>query len=285
LLVVATAAVVTAQVVAQQRINRKVEVAVSAVAVPGDAAAIERGRYLYVSRGCADCHGANGGGRRFVDEAVLRASGPHISPGPGSVTAAYRPEDWVRTIRHGVKPDGRPVLIMPSEDYNRMTDADLGALVAYIRQMPEAKGGAADLQLGLPVRVMIALGVVKDAAAKIDHRLPPSLPVAEGPTAEHGRYVANMCLGCHGPALSGGPIPGAPPDWPAAANLTPGAGSVMARYATADAFAAMLKSGRRPDGSVIKVMPFESLAALNEVDVKALHAYLQTLAPNAAGEL
>jgi mono/diheme cytochrome c family protein len=283
LLAVATTAVVAGQAVAERRMHRKVDVQVPSVSLPGDASALDRGRYLYASRGCADCHGSDGAGRRFIDDAALRVRAPHISPGPGSVTAAYRTDDWVRTIRHGVKPDGSPAMIMPSEDYNRMTDADLGALVAYMRQMPAVDGGGADLQLGLPVRLLYAAGVVQDAAAKIDHTLPPQQPVAEGPTPEHGRYVANMCLGCHGESLSGGPIAGAPPDWPAAANLTSGAGGVMSRYASADAFAAMLKSGRRPDGSAIAVMPFGSLAALNDVDVRALHAYLQTLEPRATG--
>ena len=38
-----------------------------------------------------------------------------------------------------------------------------------------------------------------------------------------------VCVGCHGAQLTGGKIPGAPPDWPAAADLTPGDGSAMAR--------------------------------------------------------
>ncbi|HRF09567.1 MAG TPA: TetR/AcrR family transcriptional regulator, partial [Xanthobacteraceae bacterium] len=45
-------------------------------------------------------------------------------------------EGRVRAIRHGVKPDGRPALIMPSEDYNRFTNDDLSALVSYVRQLP-----------------------------------------------------------------------------------------------------------------------------------------------------
>jgi hypothetical protein len=53
------------------------------------------------------------------------------------------------------------------------------------------------IELGLPVRLMVAVGGVRDAAATIDHRLPQQEPVADGPTAEHGRYVANMRLGCH----------------------------------------------------------------------------------------
>ena len=106
---------------------------------------------------------------------------------------------------------------------------------------------------------------------------------AKAVDAKHGAYVANMCIGCHGERLSGGKIPGGPPDWPAAANLTPGEGSSMTRYKDSAAFVARLRSGKRPDGTPIKVMPFESLAKLNDVDSQALYEYLKTVAPRPAG--
>ena len=40
----------------------------------------------------------------------------------------------------------------------------------------------------------------------------------------------------------------------------------------------MLKSGKRPDGGKIEVMPFEALAQLSDVDARALHLYLTSLA-------
>ncbi|MDQ2928947.1 MAG: cytochrome c, partial [Pseudomonadota bacterium] len=65
---------------------------------------------------------------------------------------------------------------------------------------------------------------------------------------------------------------------PPAARLAPGPGSVLPRYRDAQAFAAMLKSVKRPDGSAVsKVMPFESLRELSDVDVQAVYLYLTTL--------
>ena len=279
LVVLVAVAVVVATQLAEQKMHRHVDVAVAPLALPTDAQAIERGRYLYASRGCGECHGANGGGRVFFDDGKGRKLvGPHISPGAGSVTAAYRTEDWVRTVRHGVKPSGEPVMIMPSEDYNRFTDGDLGALLAYVKQMPAATGGGAALELPLLRRVLYGLGAIKDAAAKIDHSLPVQQPVAEGVTVEHGKYVANLCLGCHGPQLAGGKVPGGPPNWPPAARLSAGEGNVIAaRYADADTFLKMFKSGARPDGSKIAAMPFESMAQLSDTDARALHLYLKSL--------
>lgn len=139
-------------------------------------------------------------------------------------------------------------------------------------------GGPAQIVLPLPARVLYGFGRIPDAVDKIDHTLPPAQPVPEGVTVEHGRYVANMCLGCHGPRLEGGRIPGGPPDWPAAARLVPGDGDVMAsRYASADAFVTMLRSGRSPEGRALQVMPFEALKQLSDTDARALHLYLSGL--------
>lgn len=263
--------------------HRTVQVTVAAVPARVDASATARGEYLFRSRGCIDCHGLDAAGRRFVDDGGVVIQGPKIGAGGGSATSAYRPEDWVRTIRHGVKPNGEPVFGMPSEDYNRMTDADLGALIAYLQQLPDRPGVAAVIELPLPVRALYGVGLIRDAADKIDHRRPPQPPVPEGATVEHGAYVANLCMGCHGSQLTGGKIPGGPPSWPAAADLRPGAGSVLSRYPDARDFMQMMRSGRRPDGSAVAVMPFESFGYMSEVDLRGLYAYLQTLPSQPAG--
>lgn len=268
---------------AERKMARKIEVAVNPVPYATDAQSLERGKYLFESRGCVDCHGANGGGRDFVNDGKgLRIAGPNITP--GGVVAGYKPEDWVRAIRHGVKPDGRPALIMPSEDYNRLTDQDLASLVAYVRGLPPQKGGAAVIELPPPVRILYGFGAIPDAAEKINHSLPPEQPVPAAVNTRHGAYVANMCIGCHGAQLSGGKIPGGPPDWPPAANITPGENSAMARYKDASQFVAMLRTGKRPDGTPIKVMPFESLAKMNDVDALAVYEYLKTVPPRPFGK-
>jgi mono/diheme cytochrome c family protein len=285
LVVLAGGAVFAGLQLADSKMKRKVDVAVQPVALRTDAQALERGKYLFSSRGCVDCHGANGAGRLFVDDVKsgVRIKGPNISPGPGSVVAQYQAADWVRAIRHGVAPGGRPLMIMPSEDYNRLTDDDLSSLVAYVRALPPAAGGPADVVLPLPARVLYGLGFINDAAGKIDHSKPVSQPVPEGVSLQHGAYVANMCLGCHGPQLTGGRIQGGPPDWPPAANLRPGEGTVMASYPDAQSLLTLFRTGKRADGSAVKVMPFDSLKEMSETDVKALHLYLQSLKPLAKG--
>jgi len=286
LALLAGAALVVAAQLGDRKSHRRIELAVAPVVVPIDAASVARGRYLFLSRGCTECHDVDGAGKDVINDGKgMLIHAPNITPAPGSPVASYRDVDWVRTIRHGIKPNGEPALVMPSEDYNRLTDVDLGALVAFLRALPPVSAPGATVQFPLFVRALYGLGVVKDAAEKIDHALPPAQPVAEAATAEHGAYVANACIGCHGASLAGGRIPGAPPDWPAAANLTPGPGSAMRSYADAQAFATMLRTGKRPDGSAISsVMPFAALRAMNDTDVQAIWLHLKSLPPKALGE-
>jgi mono/diheme cytochrome c family protein len=285
LLVVVALLVLLAGWLAERKRTRVIELAIAPVAYVSDEATLKRGKYLFDSRGCMECHGANGAGREVVNEpGGMYVKSPNISPGPGSVVAGYKEVDWVRTIRHGVSASKHPLFLMPSRDYSRMTDADLAAIVAYVRSLPPAPGEGAVIRLPLMVRTLYGFGQIKDDVEVIDHAAPPPAPVAEEVSVEHGAYVANMCMGCHGAGLSGGSIPGAPPDWPPAANLTPGKGSVLPIYDDEAKFAAMMHTGKRPDGTrVSPVMPFETMRNLNETDVGALYAYLRSLPPRPAG--
>jgi len=283
LLVLGVALLLFASSLGERKRERLVDVAVQPVAWATDTAGVERGRYLFRSRGCAECHGLDGGGREFINDGKgMRLRGPNITS--GGPVARYTAQDWVRVIRHGVKANGHAVFIMPSEDYNRFTDQDVAAVVGYVRTLAARSGGEAVIELPLPVKALYGLGAIRDAAEKIDHSLAPAQTVAAAVNAQHGAYVANMCIGCHGPGLSGGTIPGGPPDWPPAANLTPGEGSALVRYGDANSFVTMLRSGKRPDGSAIKVMPFESLRELNDTDAYALYAFLKTVPSRSAGQ-
>ncbi|MEP7295396.1 MAG: cytochrome c [Burkholderiales bacterium] len=283
---IAAAALIVLGQLGERKMQRRIDLRVAPVAWRDDAASVARGRYVFNSRGCIECHGVNGAGKTFIEDANgMLVHAPNITPGEGNAVKAYTADDWTRTIRHGVKPDGRPAIVMPSEDYARFTDADLAALVAYVRQMPPVAAPGATVRFPLPVKALYAVGVVKDAAERIDHTLPPPPNAADAPTAQHGAYLANACTGCHGATLSGGKIPGAPPAWPAAANLTPGDDSAMARYATPQALAAMFRSGQRPDGQpVSSVMPFLALKEINDTDVQALFLHLKSVPARPAGQ-
>jgi mono/diheme cytochrome c family protein len=263
-----------------RKINRVISVAVTPVAYTNDASSVERGKYLYQARGCAECHGENGAGKTFInDPNGLSARGANLTLGSGSTVKNYTEQDWVRSIRHGIKPDGRPLFIMPSEDYARFSDKDVADIVAYVRALPAQETAQGSLfQLPLIVKLVYGAGILKDSAAKIDHSLPPAQAVPTGVTLEHGRYLVQTCAGCHGQKLEGGKIVGAPPDWPPAANLSARAGGVMSKYLTIEQFKTMMHTGVRPDGSKVNsAMPFQSFQHINDVDLQAMHLYLRSL--------
>ena len=286
-LVLAGAAVFAGAVwMGERKRARVVEVRVVPIPFVNDAASLRQGKYLFDSRGCGECHGSDGAGRVLIDATngfFVRT--PNITRGEGGPAAGYDEGDWVRTIRHGVDPKGRPLFVMPSEDYNRLADADVASIVAYVRSLPPVKGGPAQFRIPLLLKALYGVGVIPDSAERIDHRLPPAQPVGVAVNGAYGAYVANMCQGGHGEHLAGGPVPGGPPEWPPAANLTPGQGSVMVRYDTPDKFVAMMRSGKRPDGSAVDpAMPFATLGAKNVTDLQAIYAYLHTVPAREAGK-
>jgi mono/diheme cytochrome c family protein len=275
LLLLAALAAAALLINGQRLLNRQVPVQVAAVPYATGAAVLARGEYLFQSRDCAACHGEGGEGKVLIDDPDgFRVRTPNLTPGAG--VSRYTEADWVRTIRHGVKPDGRPLFIMPSENYSRLTDDDVAALVAYMRSLPPQEGGPASFELPLLVRLLHGAGQIPDAASKIDHTLPPQQPVPAGDPIQLGRYAAMTCIGCHGSKLEGGRIVGAPPDWPPAANLVSAAGP-LAGYRNAEAFATLVHTGVRPDGSSVSPhMP--RIPSTSDEELAAMFTFLKASA-------
>ena len=133
LLVAALLAVAWAH--SERALARKYAVADPPLVVAADAATIERGRHLYVSRGCTGCHGDAGEGKLLFD------AGPVAKIVPPNLTRTVRDPAWTNdalaaAIRHGVRPDGTPLIFMPVGDYKDLDDADTAAIVAWLRTLP-----------------------------------------------------------------------------------------------------------------------------------------------------
>lgn len=276
LVVVAAASVYT---LSARKLGRSYAVNVAPVAVPSDAASVQRGRHIAETRGCIDCHGKDFGGAKVIDDpAVGLMWGSNLTAGRGSRTAGFTDDDWVRAIRHGVAKEGRGLVLMPSLEYSHFSDADLGALIAYLKTVPKVDRDSVPVTVGPVARALMLAGEIKIAAEHIDHAgLRPPV-VTPGITVDYGRYLAVGCTGCHGEQFAGGRIPGAPPDWPASRNLTPSGD--LARWSEAD-FLKVLETGVRPDGKQLNpVMPI-AFGKMTDVEKKALWTYLRTLPPAA----
>jgi len=229
---------------------------------------------------CAACHSAsleapNLAGNLFLDIPPARLGAPNLTTGAGGVGTRYTPADWARAIRHGVRPDGTPLLFMPTANFYHLSDADLGAIIAYIKSLPPVDNQAPASQVYPLGRVLMAAGQLALPAEQIDHNAPRVSAPPPGRTAEYGRYLATIstCRDCHGANLSGGPIdePGAP----LAPNLTPG--GALRSWSEAD-FIKTLRTGVRPDGSALREpMPWQIAGQMTDDELGAIFRYLQSL--------
>jgi mono/diheme cytochrome c family protein len=256
------------------------------VPIPTDADAIAYGERLMKARGCVDCHGENLAGRVIQENPIAgRLVATNLTAGRNGIAKSYTVADYVRAIRHGVGPDGRPLLFMPAHEYYFLSDADLGAMIAYLKSAPPVDSDLLpNQQVALPIRALFLLtGQVPLLPAEwVDHNAPRPTPPAPGVTAAYGQYLAVTCIGCHGPGLAGGPIPGAPVDWPPAPNLTPS--GRLSQWSEADFIRAM-RTGVTPDGTQIRnrYMPWQALGQMTDDELKALWLYLQSLPAKPTG--
>ncbi len=268
---------------ASSRLSRHYETHRIALALPAanDTEAIERGKHLVTARyGCAVCHGQNlGGGVMLDDPAIGSLLGPNITAGQGSRAANYTMADWDRIVRHGVMPDGTPAT-MPSEDFFKMSDAELSDIVAYVRSVPAVDAAVAPPKLGPVGKVLVALGKFPISAERQPSAPHLSAPPLAADSAEFGEHLIATCTACHRPNLAGGKMAFGPPDWPAASNLTQhptGLGGW-----TYDDFEKALTLGVSKDGRKLRP-PMSDVVlgtkAMNPTERKAIWTYLRSITP------
>lgn len=244
--------------------------------IPSSPEVIAEGERLYVSRGCGDCHGEDGGGRTIMDDAPARVTGSNLT----RTTDGWTGRDWSRAVRYGLTADGRSLVFMPSHEYYAMSDRDLAAIAAYVTSLPEVDRELAGTEVRIVGRFIdLAGGFALFPASQIDHAAErPHVP-DPAPTAEYGAHLGVGCTGCHGAQLSGGAIPGAPPELGVPLNLTPhetGLGSW-----SRDDFVRAMREGVTPDGRHLnpEQMPWRNFGRMTDVELHALWAWLQTVPP------
>ncbi len=274
-------------VIASSKLRRSYEVEVASVAIPTDEAARARGEHLVRAiAGCDGCHGANLGGMVLLeDPAIMTFYGPNLTGGKGGAGARLSDEGWVRSIRHGLDSDGKPLMLMPSQNFRWMTDEDLGAVLAYIRSLPPVDNEVPGPKIG-PMGYFLALaepGMVP--AALFDHTEPPTAAVEPGVSVEYGGYLVALgtCRDCHGEHLNGRPLPPMLNE-PPARNLTP-AGHLV-NWSEAD-FIQTIRTGVTPEGHTLQEPMAGVLTTIRQQtddELRAIFLYLQSLPPRQFGE-
>ena len=254
------------------------------LAVAPDPSLVARGRHLAQVRGCTDCHGDQLGGRSFIDDpAIGHIVASNLTNGGRGLELDAT--DWERAVRHGVRPDGTPLMFMPAQDFAQLSDADVAALVSYARSLPAVADSARPTRIGPVGRVLYVAGLFPLVPAEMmSHAATHVAPPEEAATPEFGKFMASTCVGCHGETLSGGKLPGTPAAMKAPRNLTPDSTTGIGRW-TEEEFITALATGRRPDGTTIdaRQMPIRMTAAMTETERRAIYRYLRTIPPKPFG--
>jgi mono/diheme cytochrome c family protein len=274
-------------VLASVKLNQTYQVEAAAVSVPDDEAAIARGeRLVKALAGCEGCHGEDLGGMVLLDDpAVMTFYGPNLTAGKGGAGARFIEEDWVRAIRHGVHADGKPLLLMPAQNYRWMTDEDLGALLAYIGTLPAVDNEVPEPRLG-PMGYLLALTERAMVPATLfDHTERPASALEPGVTVAYGGYLVALgtCRDCHGEDLNGRELP-AVLNEPPARNLTP-AGQ-LALWSEED-FIQAIRTGITPEGHELREPMAGVITVLQQQtddELAAIFLYLQSLPPREFGK-
>ena len=250
------------------QLNARHEVAGLALRVTPAPSMAEAGQRLAHVNGCFGCHGDDLAGHLFVDNIFIgRLSGHNLT----RVVPQYSDEQLTNVIRGGVKSDGTGNIFMPSHAMVRLADADVAAIVAYLRTVERRPDAAKDTSLGLLARALVVIGMIPIEPDIVD---PTQLGPRERPTEADalGRYVARTtCAMCHGLDLHGEEQVQSP-------NLF----AILPAYSLAD-FRTLLATGIATGGRKLGLMTEMSQSALkymSDDEVAAVYAYLS--APESA---
>ena len=102
-----------------------------------DPSLLDEGSRLARSRGCADCHGDDFGGRVIADEMPFaRLVGPALVRSDARESAQDVHRRLYLALHHGVDPGGRPLLMMPSLEFSNLSKHEIEALSAFFASLP-----------------------------------------------------------------------------------------------------------------------------------------------------
>lgn len=270
----------------EARLNRIYVVPRDAMPITTGEADLSRGARIFRYRGCLACHGDSLEGKVYLEDPVIgQVATGNLTRGEGGFGATFTDADWIAAIRYGIRPEGTPLLFMPSTEFYFLSDEDLGQVIAYIKSVPPVDHVQAPSSVSLTGRVVMAL---IPAVTFIPAELIPmqsARPVAPEPgiTVVYGEYLTYSCKVCHGLNMSGGKIPAFPSDYPPARNLTWGEGSRLPAWEVED-FIHFMRTGMTHGRHVeARYMPWTSYQYMTDDELRAVWLYLKSLPKLAYG--
>ena len=256
----------------------------------GDA---KRGEYLAKAGGCIGCHTEDKkdavpfAGGRALKSPFGTFYGPNITPHPEAGIGRWTEADFVRAMRQGERPDGKNYFpAFPYTSFTRIVDRDLRDLWAYLRTLAPSPRANQEHQMRFPFgwRFLVTFWKWFFFTPGPFTKLPGLSDIAD-----RGAYLVQAlghCGECHTPRnFLGGPktsrflAGGKGPDGKDVANLTP---SGLKKWSDKE-LEDILTTGIEPEGDIVAETMGEvvrnTTSQLTPADLKALIAYLRTLAP------
>lgn len=248
--------------ISEQMLDRRFAVPRTPFKAVRTAETVARGKHLATIAGCTHCHGRDLQGALFD---ALPSDSAVYARNLRRVMQTWSDADFEHLLRHGVKPDGRGAIVMPSDGYVYLDDSDVGALIAYLRSLPVEKADTPPARFGLFSRLGLILGLFK---ADFEYMGLGKPPLDLGPRYAKGRHLAlTACAECHGTALTGHSDD---PNF-----ITPDL-MIVAAYSRED-FTTLLRTGKAAGNREIGLMSDAArwrFAEFTDDEVGALYDYL-----------
>lgn len=179
--------------------------------ISADPAAIERGRHIARTRGCIGCHGRQLEGHSFADE--WPEVGVAVAPNLAKFSRQHEAAVLEAAIRQGVGHGGKALWSMPAYNFVNLSDADVAAVISFLRSVPVVEADLPEPSLSWGVRIQMARGTAQHMADWADAVSPLVLGPDADPQLRRGEYIAKTtCNECHGFDLRGWPDMSGTPD-------------------------------------------------------------------------
>lgn len=265
--------------VGNSRLNTTYDFPPSDIIIPTDEASIEFGKHRAEVL-CQGCHGADLSGVEgwFSAGPLGTIDSANLTSGQGGVGQEYQSdEDYVRAMRHGTDPEGKPIFMPAVISGAYLSDEDLGAIIAYVKSVPPVDHTLAGSNFTPLAKIMLAAGMLGELPVEsVSHEIHVNAP-EPGATVEYGEYMVNTndCRVCHGPDLNGGPFPD-PTIQKISPNLTPGG---ELGFWSEEEFIATLRTGVTPSGHELdpNLMAWTFYSEFYDDELRAIWLYLQSL--------
>jgi mono/diheme cytochrome c family protein len=164
---------------------------------------VAHGERLSRILGCKACHGENLEGQNVT--AKEPEWGEMYAPNLTLLLREYTDAQLDKAVRAGVPRDGRPMWFMPSETFQFLSDADLAALISYLRTVSPSGTQLPPIRKGLLFNTLVEAGELFPAPQMV-RRFRESQPADLGPEHATGRHIAKVvCAECHNTQLQGLP--------------------------------------------------------------------------------